>query len=99
MKSLFPFNKTYREVVEACGDRMMAAQALYWYCHDNHGGQGDTLYITMCNLAYKPGLCESGPECQEAQIIYTELQEKRLDADRLFSYITGNLNLLALQEQ
>jgi hypothetical protein len=34
-------------------------QALYWYCHDNHEGQSDTLYSILSQSPYKPSPIET----------------------------------------
>lgn len=34
------------------------AQALYWFCTFNHGGQWSDLYAIQCQLNYRPGACE-----------------------------------------
>lgn len=50
------------------------AQGLYWYCVDNHGGQGSDEYHIQCSLCYKPGLRELGPDCEVSRHVYECLE-------------------------
>lgn len=53
-----------------------AAQGLYWACVNWHGGQASDLYRISCQLDYRPGACESGPEDDtDAEMVYGELNE------------------------
>lgn len=49
------------------------AQGLYWYCADNHAGQGCPLYAILSTLRYNPGALESGPDNPIAQDVYDSL--------------------------
>jgi hypothetical protein len=61
-----------------------AAQALYWYCVDWHGGQWSTLYRISCELGYKPGMSERGPGPDtSAAEWYADLEAGRLDPEDL----------------
>lgn len=53
--------------------------ALYWYCTDNHGGQGSQEYALVSGVlsqVYFPGCRETGPEPDScAMDTYNELME------------------------
>lgn len=38
------------------------ADGLHWHCVDYHSGQWGPRYAIMCELDYRPGACERGPE-------------------------------------
>lgn len=51
-----------------------AAEALYWYCYEWHGGGGSDEYSILSELQYKPGMMENGVEAgTEAYDVYCEL--------------------------
>jgi hypothetical protein len=66
-----------------------AAQALYWYCNDWHGGQASELYSIMsARLAYSPASSESGvEEGTDAETFYGELEAGAWDATELLDAI------------
>lgn len=39
-----------------------AAQELHWWCVHNHSGSTSELYSIMCQLNYRPGPLENGPD-------------------------------------
>ena len=51
-------------------DTFDLAQALYWYCADNHGGQWSDLYsiLSQVSAIYKPGAMERGPAYEREQL-------------------------------
>lgn len=54
---------------------MLCAEALYWWCNDNHSGQNSTEYEILSNLGYRPGLTQTGPESSLAVDLYDYLTE------------------------
>jgi hypothetical protein len=52
-------------------------QAHYWFTVYYHGGQWSELYERQCRISkyYTPGVCENGPEGENAQAIYDALVE------------------------
>ena len=49
-------------------------EAIYWYAHDYHGGQGTNLYSTLSTLSpYKPSAYSTGLSDGEALDLYMEL--------------------------
>lgn len=71
-------------VVDRCVDVLLAAdrsdvafpvaKGLYWYCVDNHRGQGSEDYRILISLRYNPGCLERGPDCEISQHIYECLE-------------------------
>lgn len=69
-------------------DYFDAAQGLYWYCADWHGGQSSNLYSILSTLGYKPAMGECGPEeGSVAEDIYRELESGDLDADNVVDFV------------
>lgn len=62
-----------------------AAQGLYWFAADYHGGQGSRLYSILSTLGYCPGASESGPD-ESGQEFYAAL-EAGADAEVMFTAI------------
>ena len=50
------------------------AEALYWFCVDNHGGQGCPLYGILSSLDFHPSALATKPS-EEAQVIYDAIAE------------------------
>ena len=72
-------------------DYFDAAQALYWYCVDYHGGQFSDLYAIQCRLGYRPGVLERGPEHNStAAAVYADLESGRINASDLETWIDAN---------
>lgn len=53
-----------------------AEQAIYWFAHDWHGGQGSNLYSALSCSRYRPGPCEAGVSGSLAEIAYELLEER-----------------------
>lgn len=65
-----------------------AAQALYWYCANYHGGQGSTEYRVLSQLQYTPGAMEHEPTADTESVdIYTALAAGELDAENVLEWI------------
>lgn len=61
-------------------DYFDAAQALYWYGADYHGGQSSELYSIMSTMDYRPGMAERGPEPgSTAEDIYQALESGEVE--------------------
>lgn len=51
------------------------AQALHWHCINRHSGQWSALYRIQCELGYRPGACEHGPEPDStAETLYDRME-------------------------
>lgn len=68
-------------------NRFDAAQALYWYAADNHGGQSSALYSILSRLDYRPGERERGPNTEEAEQIYSALERGELTPDEVLKAV------------
>jgi hypothetical protein len=74
-------------------DYFDAAQALYWYAANYHGGQSSTLYSLLSRLNYKPGAMETGPDkdldggMSMSEMIYEDLKAGSLDPEELLDWI------------
>jgi hypothetical protein len=66
-----------------------AAQALYWYCSDYHGGMSCPLYsILSARLGYTPSCSEIGVnEDDDSSLFYTELESGAIEAEDLLTAI------------
>jgi hypothetical protein len=66
-----------------------AAQALYWYCVDNHGGMSCPLYsILSARLGYTPSCSELGVnDDDDSSLFYAELESGAIEAENLLTAI------------
>jgi hypothetical protein len=65
-----------------------AAQALHWYCVDNHSGQSSELYAIQCELGYTPSLSENGvSEDNASAFFYEALEVGSIEAPKLLELI------------
>jgi hypothetical protein len=66
-----------------------AAQALYWYCVDNHGGMSCPLYsILSARLQYTPSCTELGVSDDDASgLFYNSLENGEIEAENLLTAI------------
>lgn len=68
-----------------------AAQGLYWHCVDYHEGGGSERYRISCELRYKPGALECGPETDSsAEMIYADLASGLLEPAELLAWVNEN---------
>lgn len=63
---------TFLESIEAT--QFDIAEAIYWFCSDNHEGQFSKKYEILCHCGFKPSPLSKGPE-EMAQMIYDNLLE------------------------
>lgn len=76
--SMATFARQY-DLDRPAGDYFTAGCALYWYCVNYHEGQGSDLYAIQCQLGYRPGVSENGPEpASMDQTIYQALEAGEL---------------------
>jgi hypothetical protein len=47
-------------------------EAVYYFAHDYHSGQGSNLYAALSTSPYRPGPCQRAPE-EAADLLYEEL--------------------------
>lgn len=72
------------------GDVFHAAQGLFWFCCDYHEGQGSDRYRILCELGYKAGVLEHGPEEDSLAVdIYQSLVARILEPQDLLEWIQG----------
>jgi hypothetical protein len=66
-----------------------AAQALYWYCADYHGGMSCPLYsILSVRLGYTPSPSECGVnDDDDSALFYTALENGEIEAENLLTAI------------
>jgi hypothetical protein len=66
-----------------------AAQALYWYCVDNHGGMSCPLYsILSARLGYTPSCSELGVnDDDDSGLFYNALENGEIEAENLLTAI------------
>jgi hypothetical protein len=65
-----------------------AAQALYWYCSDYHGGISSELYSILSQLDYSPSLSECGvSDDDDSSEFYQALENGEIEATKLFNDI------------
>ena len=66
-----------------------AAQALYWYCVDNHGGMSCPLYsILSARLQYTPSCSELGvSDDDDSGLFYADLESGAIEAENLLTSI------------
>jgi hypothetical protein len=66
-----------------------AAQGLYWYCSDWHGGMSCPLYsILSARLQYTPSSSESGVSDEDdSALFYAELESGEIEAEILLTAI------------
>jgi len=53
--------RQHEELAYDLGVVFALADALYWWCAENHGGMWSEAYAVMCSLGYKPGFSERSP--------------------------------------
>ncbi|UQS95060.1 hypothetical protein Pam2_180 [Pseudanabaena phage Pam2] len=76
--------------ITVTGDNIFqAAQALYWYCTNYHGGMSCPLYsILSARLQYIPSPSEVGVSHDDASgLFYAELESGEILADNLLNDI------------
>ena len=65
-----------------------AAQALYWYCCDYHGGMSSELYRILSQLDYNPSPSECGvSDDDDSSEFYKALEDGEIEAENLLSDI------------
>lgn len=70
------------------GNYFSAAQGLYWYCVNYHGGQSSDLYRMQCELRYTPAMSENG--CDDdafAAEVYLDLIAGHLQAADVLAWV------------
>jgi hypothetical protein len=85
---------TILDLLDPSEDYFDAAQGLYWYCSDWHGGQSSTLYsILSARLAYNPAMSERGPDTETAQDVYAALESGEIDAEDTLAFVERGYEL------
>ena len=69
------------------------AEAIYWFCNDNHEGQFSKEYEILCHIGFKPGALSNGPE-EMAQVIYDDyLENNVVSVEELFRQYCKKYNV------
>jgi hypothetical protein len=77
------------------------ADGLYWFCVHYHAGQDSVLYRVQCQADFHPGPLATGPDGEEAEMVYNDLaalaEENYTaaedEAERLLAEIQKNYDL------
>lgn len=70
-------------------DWFAVAQALHWFCVNNHDGQWSDLYRIQCGLDYRPARSESAPDedSYAASAVTEALEAGELDPQDVADWI------------